>query len=144
MIIKKILLIFSFFLSGCVSSKYPPQRIQEPVREEIPTKMLTVKIEPRITTQQSVINILGVPTSTSGYDANLYGENMDIIESHIGTDYEYNTCDMSLNEKARVIIKTELIDKNAPTLEYIIECHTGRKRLNLQFFDGKLNSYSFF
>ncbi|EMH0061800.1 hypothetical protein NRH57_001130 [Providencia rettgeri] len=139
-----IMLTMGFLLAGCISSSNAPSRqIERPQPVDIPTKTLTIKLDIGKTTQEETIARLGVPTDISSYDANLYGENMNIIETHIGKEYEYNVCDMSRAERAIVVIKTLLVDKNAPDLEYLVECNTTRERLLLSFFDGKLSQHSY-
>lgn len=51
--------------------------------------------------------------------------------------------DMSRVERAIVVVETLLVDKNAPDLEYLVECNTTRERLLLPFFDGKLSQHSY-
>lgn len=140
------MLTASFLLSGCMSSSVvPSKQLERPQPQvNIPTKVLTIKLDIGKTTQKETIALLGTPTDISSYDANLYGENMNVLESHIGKGYEYNSCDMVLAEKAKVVIKTLVVDKNAPDLEYIVECNTTRKVLLLSFFDGKLSQYSYY
>lgn len=140
------MLTASFLLSGCMSSSVvPSKQLERPqLQVNIPTKVLTIKLDIGKTTQKETIALLGTPTDISSYDANLYGENMNVLESHIGKGYEYNSCDMGRAEKAKVVIKTLVVDKNAPDLEYIVECNTTRKTLSLSFFDGKLSQYSYY
>lgn len=117
---------------------------ERPKKVDIPTKVLTIKLDIGKTSQQETIEQLGVPTDTSSYDANLYGENMNVQESHVGKNYEYKVCEMSQAEKTRIVIKTLQIDRNAPDLEYIVACGTTRERISLSFFDGKLSQYSYY
>lgn len=145
MLSRIIMLIASFLLFGCVSSSIVPSKQLERPKPQvnISTKVLTIKLDIGKTTQKETITLLGAPTNISSYDANLYGENMDVSERHIGKRYEYNSCDMSQAEKVKIVIKTLVVDENAPDLEYIVKCNTTRKILSLSFFDGKLSQYSY-